>query len=378
MLRQHELSQESREVMAALIASRPALRKRAISSPRSAFVVAKYIDGRPSASTLNQVLSDGSELKKYVKELVDDPSRLPPKARRALALHGQTMSSEMGFRSYRASSGGGWGRGGREDYVQRMSGQVLRETVAFAARDLTRRYRKKSRAEQRKLNAAVVQMQRWAEGGGSSPPESFMLIARRYYPDFLEWLDQDFWDAWSGVSPSTPLASVIDMSSDDIPRVVYLGQLGRGGDDNWIYAPPFSAQGMWEGGRGMKINADVLRGHAQPDNRAGAAIWEWWSALPRREKGYVSRRLGIEREASREELFDAVSVIWGAATPIDAERQSRSDMFHEIHLNETPLLWVMPWTTPGRDVGWILIYPSYDAQIPPKARDEALVRMVAQ
>jgi hypothetical protein len=341
----------------------PKLRRRAIKSPRSAYLIARFVDGKPTRETLNQAKKDPAVLVEYIKNLIDDMDRLPADVRRKLALGGRHLNREQGFRQLWVR-GGGWGHS-REDYATEASNKIIRETFAFVARDLTRRWKRKTRAERRELLGILREMQEWIERGSySPPPDRFMTLSRRYYPGLLSWLDHRFWGRSWGISPEKPLNSVVK-DLPEVPRVVFVGHFGRGGDDAFIRVPALTDTSDF---------AKLLRGQSSAEGRAGDAIWKWYSSLDGRHKRYVRRRLEIEAPVTPEKLFDAVSVLWGAATVLDAERETGSELFHQIEVEDTPLLFAIPWTTPKRQVGWLLVYPSHGDQISWKARSKGWVR----
>jgi hypothetical protein len=359
-----------------------ALRRRALGTPRAALLVAQTIDRGQRRDTLNAVVrgNDDYSLRTYLREVLGDLSQLPAKMRMELSKRGIDMHSEMGFTKFHAHSGGGW-QGERRDYVDEITNAVIREATAFAFRDLNRRYRRRTRADKANLARAMAAMKKWADNRDcSSPPASFMSIARRYYPGFLSWLDQDFWGAYhTNISPEKPLKATTE--GKVLPKKVFLGQLGRCGEDSYIRAPTVltnELHGM-RGGPAESTFGPIIRGGLEAAGPGGDHIWQWWESLIPREKRLVRNRLAIGKDqpVTGDVLMGNLAAVWGAATPIDAELWYDSDIIHQVDVMSTPFLWAFPWKTPRGQVGWILLYPDYDAQISNKAREGGLYRVAA-
>lgn len=379
ILGRYDSSVAARDALAKLLEI-PRLRRRAISEPRAAYLVAKLIDGKQRTDTLNRVVKDADStvLRSYIKDIVGDYAQLPPKIRMALARNGVDFHREMGFMKFQPS-GGGWGES-NQDYVDEITDKVVDQSVSFVMRDLTRRFRRKSAADRAHLAKIMTDTLSWAaRRGRSEPPDALMALVNKYYPGSFAWLQIDSWGSYnSHVSPMKPLAATTE-NDKDIPTHVFIGQLGRGSDDRYLKFPSLlnseifiRSELLISGGAQMETD-----GGSGPSPAASEQLWSWWSLLIPREKRLVANRIGLDnwKTATPEDLFKGISVAWGGATPIDAELWYDSDIIHQINVSKTPLLTAFPWKTPRGQIGWILVYPSYDDQIPPNARLGGMYRV---
>jgi len=323
------------------------------SSSKNAIIVAKHIDGRPMADTLEGVAGNSKDLARYVRHFGVSPASFTPRLRAKIA----SLCEKPGaIEDLFCPSSWTVDADNNDTTPSRLT-----SAAGQACLEMSRSALALDMSKQTSENQATKKVEELL-GHGRYHGSNFNGIHSQEERDLvrslvrrghthLEWMLADDLGLWTYREPGSkcaPLKSSMSLADDSCPNFGYIGALGVVRGEN--VGVPSLEKSIREG---LGVHGSVTH----------EMVLQWYRSLPGRVRSHVDRRL--ENTAREDPSLDKISVLWVGSTPIDSAVVYAGSRFQvRIRIDHTAALTIIPAPLGRRASGWAVIYPSIQTNGP--------------